>query len=39
MLEDKELMASRYAVKKAMSKDIRSDALAYVIRNRKVLDS
>ena len=39
MLDDKSLLASKYAAKKAISKDIRTDALAYVIRNRNVLES
>ena len=31
-------MASRYAIRKAKSKDIRNEAMGYRIRNRKVIE-
>ena len=39
MLDNKHILASQYAVKKARSKDIRTEAIGYLIRNRNVLNT
>ena len=38
VMDNQQAMASRYAVRKAKSKDIRSEAMGYRIRNRKVIE-
>ena len=37
MLENQQDMASRYAIRKAKSKDMHTEALGYKIRNKKVM--
>ena len=38
VMENQQAMASRYAIRKARSKDIRNEAMGYRIRNRKVIE-
>lgn len=39
MLENKQAVANRYAIQRAKSKDIRKEALGYLLRNKQVIDA